>query len=309
MKKTLLLFAGLSFLIFKNQAQTVTDIDNNVYDTIHIGAQVWLKQNLKVTHYNDGSAIPNVTGSQWNSLATGAYCYYDNNGGSNSIYGNLYNWFTVNDNRKLCPANWHVASNNEWDTLIMFLGGNFSSGGKLKEAGLVHWISPNTGATNESNFTAMPGGWRSITSGIYEEMGNKGYWWTSTVFNATLSNYKMLLDSSEGLGEGSVTKRYGLSVRCILDSVTSQINDKNIDPDSFRDMQIYPNPSIDRVFIDFAEIQKLNMQIYNMIGKCVLQSNLTSATHEINISSLKAGIYIIQLTGTDWTIQQKFIKK
>ena len=153
---------GIGFLPLKNQSQPVTDYDGNVYDTVIIGSLTWLKQNLKVTHYNNGVTIPNVTGNvEWASLTTGGRCYYDNDSVANdSVYGVLYNWYAVSDPGQICPSGWHVSTNAEWNTTEAYLGGTGIAGGKMKEAGTAHWLSPNTGATNSSGFTDLPGNMR-----------------------------------------------------------------------------------------------------------------------------------------------------
>lgn len=138
---------------------TVTDYDGNVYQTVLIGDQCWMMENLKVTHYRNGDPIPHVTdGVTWGNLTSGAYCNYNNDEGNVATYGRLYNWYAVDDSRNIAPAGWHVPSDAEWQTLVDYLGGDAVAGGKMKEAGTTHWASPNTGATNESGFTALPGG-------------------------------------------------------------------------------------------------------------------------------------------------------
>ena len=139
---------------------TVVDIDGNVYNTVTIGTQVWMVENLKTTKYRNGDAIPNVTGNaSWVALSTGAYCWYNNDAATyKATYGALYNWYAVGDSRNIAPSGWHVATDSEWTTLSTFLGGESIAGDKLKEIGTSHWLSPNTGATNSNGFTAFPGG-------------------------------------------------------------------------------------------------------------------------------------------------------
>ena len=149
---------------------SVTDIDGNVYKTIKIGDQLWMAENLKVTRYNNEDSIPHITDpGMWAELNSGAYSIYENDTNNVSIYGLLYNWHAVTDNRKIAPVGWHVPTDDEWKELEMYLGMSQSDaddvgwrgtdeGGKLKETGTAHWISPNTGATNESGFTALPSG-------------------------------------------------------------------------------------------------------------------------------------------------------
>jgi uncharacterized protein (TIGR02145 family) len=172
---------------------TVTDIDGNVYQTVKIGGQWWMAENLKVTHYRNGEAIPNITSnSEWAGLSSGAYCAYDNNNSNIATYGLLYNWYTVVDSRNIAPAGWHVPTDEEWKQLEIYLGMSQSDadkpglrgsdeGGKLKETGTAHWHSPNIGATNSSGFSALPGGCRDFNfTGAYEGMGELGNWWSST---------------------------------------------------------------------------------------------------------------------------------
>ncbi len=181
-----LAFMGV-LLILANQLQekqrqstpsdTVTDIDGNVYHTVTIGTQVWLVENLKTTRYNDGTSIPLVTDSAaWSNADTSAYCWYNNDIANKNTYGALYNWFTVNTG-KLAIAGWHIPTDAEWTTLTDYLGGESIAGGKLKETGTTHWRSPNAGATNESGFTALPGGHRDV-NGTFSAMGDDGFWWS-----------------------------------------------------------------------------------------------------------------------------------
>ncbi|MBA7540885.1 hypothetical protein ES705_33188 [subsurface metagenome] len=308
MKKTILLFAVLTFLTFKNQAQTVTDYDGNVYDTVTIGAQMWMKENLKVTHYRNGETIPNFTdNTTWGDLLTGGRCYYNNDSAANaSVYGALYNWFTVNDSRNLCPIGWHVPTEAEWTTLSDYLGGDSVAGGKMKEIGAAHWTGVNYGATNESGFTALPGGYRPHDDGIYEAIGEAGYWWSATEYNANSA-----WDRNVNTGSAAIYpyyndgKGYGFSVRCLSNSPANQINELN----NIRDIQIYPNPAIDRVYINCAERQNVKMQVYNMIGEYVLQRELNNGTNIVDISSFPKGIYVVRFSKKNWTIQQKLIKE
>ncbi len=196
---------------------TVTDFDGNVYQTITIGTQVWMAENLKVTHYCNGDAIPNVTdGTQWSNLTTGAYCNYSNDVNYAASYGRLYNWHTVSDSRNICPAGWHVPSDAEWVTLTDYLGGIIVAGGKMKETGTTHWNSPNTGATNESGFTALPAGKRS-NSGTFSVVGSSAVWWTSTEYNTSSAWNRSISCISSGIDCSGSIKQTGVSVRCLKD--------------------------------------------------------------------------------------------
>ncbi len=163
------------------QLNTVTDIDGNVYHTVTIGTQTWMLENLTVIHYRNGDEIPNITDfNEWNELTTGAYANYNNDPNNSKTYGRLYNWHAVSDSRKITPAGWHVPADLEWQTLINYLGGDSIAGGKLKETGTEHWLSPNDSATNESGFTALPGGRYPTDSYEFLRMNASGSWWSST---------------------------------------------------------------------------------------------------------------------------------
>jgi uncharacterized protein (TIGR02145 family) len=235
-------------------AGTVADIDGNIYRTVTIGTQVWMAENLKVTHYRNGDPIPNVTdGPTWAALTTGAYCEYNNSIANVATYGRLYNWYAVADSRNIAPAGWHVASDAEWKQLEMTLGMSQSQadaygwrgtteGGKLKETGTTHWITPNNGATNESGFSALPGGYRNL-GGTYLDMGSDAYFWSSTESSSNSAWYRVLYCLNSDIGRGTNNKDYGFSVRCVrdvgfLDSDGDSVDDA-VDncPDSYNPSQ------------------------------------------------------------------------
>jgi uncharacterized protein (TIGR02145 family) len=201
---------------FTTDINTVTDNDGNVYNTIKLGTQVWMEENLKTTKYNDGTSIPLITNNvQWSNLTTDAFCWYNNDAATYKVsYGALYNWYSVNTG-KLCPTGWRVPSDSEWGTMTNYLGGFDVAGGKMKEVGTPHWTSPNTGATNESGFTSLPAGQRT-TDGTFSDLGIAAGWWTSTPYNSDkpwyYSNYYS--NAMENHGNGTMNN-VGLSIRCI----------------------------------------------------------------------------------------------
>lgn len=216
----LILFFFISCVVIPGPSEDpslVKDIDGNVYKTVKIGDQWWMAENLKVTHYLNGEAIAHVTDSSaWSNLSSGAYCEYGNNSSNVSTYGRLYNWYAVDDSRGLAPAGWHVSTYSEWQTLIDFLGGDDVAGGKMKETGTTHWTSPNTGATNESGFTALPGGVRG-DDGPFYDLKNKAFLWSSLDGGNYDGWFRVLsFDISEIHREDS-HKRSGFSVRCVMD--------------------------------------------------------------------------------------------
>ncbi len=202
---------------FATTGETVTDIDGNIYRTAAIGTQVWMAENLRTTRYRDGSPIPNITDNfAWGGLTTGAYSWYDHDAVTyKNPYGALYNWYAVVDSRNISPQGWHVPTDAEWTILGTYLAAN--SGGKMKEEGTAHWLTPNTGATNESGFSALPGGFRSYTGNLFGNLGGDGYYHSATEFDATTSWARYLLNVSADLGRWHYNKGSGMSVRCVKD--------------------------------------------------------------------------------------------
>jgi len=212
-----LMLVLLFFTVITVCGQTVSDVDGNTYKTVKIGNQVWIAENLKTTKYNDGTPIPLVTDlDSWKALTTPAYCWFDNKKEDfAAIYGALYNWRAVNTG-KLCPTGWHVPSNPEWVTLTKGLGGRNVAGGKLKEAGNVHWKSPNIGADNETGFTALPGGRRN-SGGVFSGNGEMGYWWSATEINVNHAAYRGMGYLEMSVDIYNYIKICGFSVRCLKD--------------------------------------------------------------------------------------------
>ena len=202
---------------FTTDPLTVDDNDGNSYDVIRIGTQVWMAENLKTTILNDDTPIPLVTGgSAWSSLTSNGYCWYNNTISNKDTYGALYNWYTVSSG-VLCPEDWHVPTDNDWLTLESFLGGSSPAGGILKETGTSHWTSPNTGATDEYDFTALPGGIRTAT-GTFQLLNTHGYWWTSTENTSPPGIwYRHIQYDNDKVFRNLEDENAGMSVRCIMD--------------------------------------------------------------------------------------------
>ncbi len=193
-------------------------IDENCISSVTICNQVWMLKNLDVTKYRNGDDIPQVTNiAAWAGLTTGAWCYYANNAANGTTYGKLYNWYAVNDARGLAPAGWHVPSDAEWTTLSDCLGGELDAGGKMKETGTTHWISPNAGASNSSGFTALPGGYLDSGLQFYNNIGIGGYWWSSTEANIGVAWLRFLVIDNWSIHRPGTDKIYGFSVRCVKD--------------------------------------------------------------------------------------------
>jgi len=216
-----------------DQPITVTDIDGNVYQTVTIGDNIWMAENLKVTHYRNGDPVPNVIElDDWAALNTGAYCDYDNDTAISAVYGRLYNWYAIYDSRNIAPDGWHVATEEEWQLLEVSIGispatvdsfgvHGTDQGGKLKEADTTHWKSPNTGATNESGFTALPAGGRDVPAdflALYE----CSFFWSSGEYGGSPSGqalYRTMWYDESYLSREPYDKKDGFSVRCVRDSI------------------------------------------------------------------------------------------
>ncbi|MBN1462806.1 MAG: fibrobacter succinogenes major paralogous domain-containing protein [Paludibacteraceae bacterium] len=216
--------------------RTVTDIDGNVYQTVTIGTQTWMAENLKVTHYNDGIAIPNVTDNiEWIASTSGVYCDYNNDAANGIKYGHLYNWYAVNVG-KLAPAGWHVPTDAEWTTLENYLitnGYNYNdtiTGNKIAKAlaAKTDWTTSTTkgaigndlSTNNRTGFFALPGGIRSGYNGHFNNLGNRGYWWSATYhtnYSTEIAWYRDLDYNFAAIASGSDSQRGGLSVRCVKD--------------------------------------------------------------------------------------------
>lgn len=193
------------------------DVQGSCSDVITtICGKDWMKKNLDVSTYRNGDPIPEVTDhATWLGLTTGAWCYYENNSANGTTYGKLYNWYAVNDPRGLAPAGWHVPTDAEWTTLTVCLGGASVAGGEMKETGDTHWYN-NTGATNNSGFTALPGGYRAD---IFYNLTYETYFWSSTGVDESTALARYLQFYNAGIhtdlpGDG---KYAGFPVRCIRD--------------------------------------------------------------------------------------------
>jgi uncharacterized protein (TIGR02145 family) len=202
---------------------TVTDIDGNIYNTITIGSQLWMKENLNVQRFKNGEAIPNVTDvSTWANTTTAAWCRVNNNPDASNAFkiGLLYNGYVAQDARGVCPNGWKVPNDSDFNKLVEYLGDN--AGGKLKEANGIYslWNSPNTGATNESGFTALPGGFRhgktgTWTESYFDHVFNMCRFWTKSTSFAGGVYCLDVWHSNAGTSRGSQIQSYGSSIRCI----------------------------------------------------------------------------------------------
>ena len=202
------------------------DQDGNVYDIVKIGDQWWMVENLKTTHYRNGDPILNVSDNmEWVNLGTGAYCAYNNDNVNAAANGLLYNWYAVDDSRKIAPAGWHVPTDGEWKELEIVLGMSQSEADTTGERGMDEgsklkatsgWYNNGNG-TDESGFSALPGGYRSYGGGTFYGIGDYGYWWSATEYNSSHACYRSLHYDTSAVFRGYYDKRLGFSVRLVRD--------------------------------------------------------------------------------------------
>lgn len=197
----------------------VKDVDGNSYNIVKIGEQVWMKEDLKTTHFNDGSAITMVGDYEaWTKNKSTSFCFYNNDTVNKANNSSLYNFYTVASN-KICPQGWHVPSAAEWEILSNNLSGTEFAGGFLKEKGSDHWKSPNTDATDLVGFKALPGGYRSY-NGSFSLIGKSGYWWSSTNINDSIALFFNMRYKSASFNKYRALKTNGFCIRCLMDKKT-----------------------------------------------------------------------------------------
>ncbi|MFA6571700.1 MAG: fibrobacter succinogenes major paralogous domain-containing protein [Bacteroidota bacterium] len=212
MKKVVVAFAVILLIVFNSDFGK--EPKARISDFVKIGLQVWMSKNLDVVCYRNGDTIPQVKNEQeWANLKTGAWCYNKNDSNNVKIYGKLYNWYAVNDPRGLAPEGSHIPSDAEWTELTEFLGG-ICAGGKLKEKGYKHWSKPNTLATNQSGFSALPGGFRD-SKGTFINIKYDARWWTSTDCDIHNAWDRSVVSEYNFTGRLCVSKASGFSVRCV----------------------------------------------------------------------------------------------
>jgi uncharacterized protein (TIGR02145 family) len=276
MKRNIFFLSLLFAFVLQNQAQTLTDIDGNIYQTITFDNQVWMAENLKVTHYRNGDTIPHITdNTQWSNLSSGGYCNYANDTNKTT----LYNWFAVTDIRNIAPAGWHVPSDAEWSTLTTYLGGENVAGGKLESNGFVA-----TGSRNAN------GGY---------EYPNYGDWWASTASGTTNGCHRGHPNGVTPIYNITFNKKYGFAVRCVQDNGTFMETQANKGG-----LIIYPNPTNGKfdVLLD-APVNTILVEIINLDGQRVFSGTFhKTTTSTIDMTDNQRGIYFVNVTTEYGTI-------
>lgn len=293
-----LLFIGYSQMLpCQTPGSGVIDINGNHYETVILGNQEWMAENLKVTLYNNGDSILHKTDSlNWDNGTIGAWCYYNNNSLNNAEYGKLYNWFAVNDSRGLCPRGWEIPSDPEWETLVNFLGGPWVAGGKVKEAGNSYWEAPNTGATNMSGLTALPGGMRDF-DGTFTDQSAYAYFWSTWQDHPSTRHRWELRYYQSLLAPFNVAMGDGYSCRCIKSQVSGATDHAHLE------MKLYPNPVQDRLAITLSPDQTgLYFKLTDVLGHVLISGDLKYSENTLDLSELNAGVYIFSYGGNSRVI-------
>jgi uncharacterized protein (TIGR02145 family) len=229
----LILLSSLSFSQLYTPGAGVTDIDGNSYQTvIYQNGQEWMAENLKTTTYTNGSPIPNILNNpQFQSAPSGTWAHYNNDSQFENPYGKLYNAFAVADPRNVCPLGWHIPTFTEWQLLETYLDMAFTNpdlgaGLRMKESGTQHWLAPNTSADNSSGFTGLPGGILS-GGGNFINMSQRGYWWSSSMFDQHSFRYNFLSYDSGSLNydDAMWDNNAFISIRCLKNNFSSSLNE------------------------------------------------------------------------------------
>jgi len=220
----------------QSEYNTVTDVDGNIYKAVQIGNQIWMAENLKTTRLSDGTLIPLVSANnEWTGINSSAYCWYNNDSTNKKLYGALYNWYTINTG-KLCPSGWYVPTIKEWKLLANFYGGLNMASGKLKDT--IHWNSPNVGATNESGFTAIPGGYRN-DDGYFYSPGSHSIWWSSSPGSETISWRVAMQYFNTQVSVWTYSNVGGFYTRCLKDTTDIFIQIPTLTIDTISDIHIF----------------------------------------------------------------------
>jgi uncharacterized protein (TIGR02145 family) len=290
------------------QTTNIFDIQGNTYKTVKIGDQIWMAENLRVTQYSNKDEIKQITNdSEWATTNEGACCYYENKTENSSIYGTLYNWYTINDKRGICPLGWHVPSDLEWMTLETYLGMS-----TLEANLMTAWRGTNEGdmlkqqyfgGNNSTDFSAMGTGYRD-PAGIFKAQSTDVDFWTSTGYfnnNITYGILHGLLKTKSTVVRNFHDPGYGFCVRCIQDKITQvpyvQANENNL---------VFPNLS--GGMLNIRNVEGNAVIIMNMQGKILLKSSISGLNNKVDISGFESGVYILKIIGCEIFYTTKFIK-
>lgn len=295
---------ALSYLTLDTHGQTVVDIDGNSYNTIAIGTQVWMKENLKSTRFNNGDIISTTTEPVNNEPATLFQWPYNNDSLNLPSYGRLYTWYVVSDDRNVCPVGWHVPSETELIDLVNFLGGDSIAGDKMKEIGTTHWSTTTSSVSNSSNFTGLPGGLRGNPTG-FGNLGTLGCFWTSTPWGINSFPRAVtyaLKSNSSALEQSVAVANCGFSIRC-LEDMPLNIGDVLLEDA----IHVFPNPTDGKLNISCPGKGTFTATIFNSSGNRILQKSLNDKMNLLDLSFLSQGQYTLKIEFDGQTVVRKIV--
>ncbi|MBD78349.1 MAG: hypothetical protein CL840_05485 [Crocinitomicaceae bacterium] len=300
--------------IAQKQGAGVIDIDGNQYATVIIGTQEWMSENLRVSKYNNGDTIVLASSmSDWYDNFSGAFCWPDSNSLNDSIYGKLYNGYTIWNPNKLCPHGWRVPSDSDFSTLINYVD-SFSdststiesliAGGVMKDTGTLYWKSPNTRATNSTGFSIRGSGIRKVVINYRYYFNRNAFFWTSTGdIGSGLAVSRGVEYNSTSSIRSQMRFDAGLSVRCIKGDPTIGLLEKN----ERKDLWLHPNPTSTLLIVKVRF--NTNFQIVDIGGRSIQKGILVKGKNQIDVQALKAGIYIFWIEQNGVLRSTKLIKE
>jgi uncharacterized protein (TIGR02145 family) len=289
--------------IFIQNGAGVYDHDGNYYGSVQLNnGQEWISSNLRTTHFSDGSPIAFCPSSSlWLNATEASYANYNNVSSVDPVSGLLYNYYTTIHPRNVCPSGWRVPNQNDWTALTDALNGLGVAGGKLKSAGIDSWLSPNTDATNEIGFNAMPNGCR-YDGGNFNNIGSYAFFWTSSELDSVYAWYRSLKYNTGNATRSFSKKQSGYAIRCMRDIVVGE-NEFQAIP-----VRVFPNPTSENIYWSIPETPGSigTIRILDLNGREIEKGSLTN--HSINISHLPKGIYQFVLQTENQIYRTKFIK-
>jgi uncharacterized protein (TIGR02145 family) len=291
----------------------VTDIDGNVYKTVVIDSMVWFAENLKVTRFQNGDSIPNVSdAAEWTALKSAGMCSYQNDPTYDCPYGKLYNHFVATDERNPCPVGWRVPSMADFAKLINFYDANAnggislpnSAGGFLKSVGTSIWRSPNTNATNLSGFSAIPSGGRN-NSGVFSNSTNAAAaYWSASLVGPGMGFFLELAHPQDYAVRNAYWAQYGACIRCVKDESTTSVNEEKA-----AGLQLAPNPANESVHLS-VEARMIGQEyiITDVTGRVALHGKVVSESMMISVTELPNGLYALRFPSMD-SVTVTFVKQ
>jgi len=283
-----------------------TDIDGNAYRTVVIDDKVWFAENLKVTRFQNGDAIPQVSDSaSWSTLTGPGMCSYRNDTTFDCPYGKLYNHHVARDPRNPCPAGWRVPSMTDLYDLIFFLDpdanaqqpGNQpnTAGGRLKSAGLAYYRPPNAGATNSSGFSAIPNGGRNPQGQFSLSYDAAAGYWLSTEVGPGMGFFLELAYPQDWAVRNAYFSGYGVCIRCVID-----LADVNVEENGTGMINVSPNPTVDGVTVSLApSMLGQAYQVHDMTGRLVASGRVVAERTPISLVHAPMGMYTLRISGME----------